>query len=149
MDYDKLKQEIQRLQELLGTLDPVSEEYAKVRDELIRLAKLEMEFNETCDKEIERSARVDIERDRNEKEFELKNKEIELKNEMEAKRLDDNAADFAARRRAEKRQALWDLIKIGLQFGGSAALIIITGHTEQAVILGQHKWSLIPKGPKF
>lgn len=145
MDHDKLIEEVQRLQEWLNENDPTTENYAHVEERLIKLVKLGIEFDEACDKQLERQDRLDLERDKTMRELDLKEKEIELKNGIEAMRIEDNSVDAANRRRVEKRQAYWDLIKTGLQIGGSAVLIVLTGLTEQHVILGQHKWSLIPK----
>ena len=119
MDHDKLVEEVQRLQNWLADHDPVTEEYATVEKRFIELTRLEMEFDEACDKLCERA---------------------------------DKSSDAAARRRLEKRQAWWDLIKMGFttvcSTACSAALIVVTGKMEQQAILGQHQWSLIPK-PKM
>ena len=145
MDHDKLVEELTRLQNLLNTLEPTSEEYSVVADRMVKLAKLGIELDDACDKQLERQDKLDLERYKIDKEFEFKEKELELKNGIEAMKIEDNAADAAERRRTEKRQALWELIKIALQLGGSAALICVTGKIEQGVILGHNKWSLIPK----
>lgn len=148
MDHDMLIEEVQKLQKWLEEHDPTHENYAMVEDRLIKLVKLGIEYDEACDKQLDRQNRLDLDREKQEREFDLKEKDIELKNGLEAMKLDNGSEEAANRRKLEKRQAWWDLIKIGLQFGCSAALIVVTGHLEQNVILGQHKWSLIPK-PKI
>ena len=61
----------------------------------------------------------------------------------------DKSSDAEDRRKMEKRQAWWDLIKIfattTFSTVCSAALIVVTGKIEQNAILGQHQWQLIPK----
>lgn len=145
MDRDLLAQEIQKLQKWLNEHDATEDNYQIVEDRMIKLAKLCFELDESCDKQNDRQNKSDLEKYKMDQEFELKLKEIELKYHLENSKIENDSKEYAARRRAEKRQALWDLIKIGLQVGGSAALIIITGNLEQNVIIGQHKWSLIPK----
>ena len=145
MDREKLAKEIQRLQDILAGMEPDSEPYMTIARRLSEYVKTMMEYDEACDKQCERQDKLDLERERLTKEFELKVKELELKCSIETKKAEDSKVEATARRRAEKRQALWDIIKILLQIVGSAALIIVTGKTEQSVILGQHKWSLIPK----
>lgn len=162
MDHDKLVEEQERLQKLLATYGPTTDEYAKVEERLIKLAKLEFEFNESSDKQNERLNKFELEREKIKQEFskqnrelefkmqelKLKEKELELRNGLEAMKLEDNAEEARNRRRAEKRQAWFDLGKIVLQIGGTAALIGLTGKIEQGVIFGHNKWSLIPK-PKI
>ena len=148
MDHDKLVEELTRLQNLLNTLEPTSEEYMAVEDRMVKLAKLVIELDDACDKQLERQDKLDLERYKIDKEFEFKDKELELKNGIEAMKIEDNAVDAAERRKVEKHQAYRELIKIGLQFAGSIAMIVVTGKIEQGVILGHNKWSLIPK-PKF
>ena len=145
MDRDLLAQEIQKLLKWLNEHEATEENYAIVEDRLIKLAKLCIELDDSCDKQNDRQNKADLEKYKMDQEFELKLKEIELKYHLENSKVENDSKEYAARRRAEKRQAWWDLIKIGLQVGGSAALIIITGNLEQNVIIGQHKWSLIPK----
>ena len=145
MDHDKLVTELNRLQDMISNTDPTSEEYARIEERMIRLAKLCIELDEACDKQLERQDRLEVDRLKVERELDLREKEIELKNDLEVMKANDGVANDAARRRAEKRQAWWELIKIGLQVSGSAALILITGNVEQNAILGHNKWSLIPK----
>ena len=145
MDRDLLAQEIQKLLKWLNEHEATEENYAIVEDRLIKLAKLCIELDDSCDKQNDRQNRSDLDKYKIDKEFELKLQEIKLKYDLENSKVENDSKEYAARRKAEKRQAWWDLIKIGLQVGGSAALIIITGNLEQNVIIGHHKWSLIPK----
>ena len=145
MDHEMLVKELQRLQNWLNTHDPTTSEYFDVEERFVKLARLSMEFDEMCDKQLERQDKLELEHQRMEREFEIKEKDLEFKNELEVKKREDISDEADVRRRIERRQAWWDLIKIGLQIGGSAALIIITGNIEQNAILGHNKWSLIPK----
>lgn len=146
MDHDKLDAEVQRLQDILSEItDPACERYMTIAKRLSELAKLRNDFDEVCDKQLERQDRLDLEREKLLKEIDLKIKEIELKMELERMKIKENSMDVAARRRAEKNLAFWDMAKIVLHFIGSGVLIYYTGQTEQNVILGAHKWSLIPK----
>ena len=157
MDHDKQVAEIENLQNLLNKItDKDSEQYLSLAKRLADQVRLLMEFDEQCDKQNERQNKLDFEqrkfdkelefdREKFLKELELKTKELELKMELEKWKLSEGCAEADARRKAEKRQALWDIIKILLQILGSAALIVITGKIEQNVILGQHKWSWIQK----
>ena len=126
IDKDKLAEEIERLQEWLGENDPETKEYEAVSKRLTELVKLGMDVEKAHDDQIERHDRVSLEEDK--------------------LRLNQIEAD--EKRRAEKRQAWFELIKIGISTASTLALIVATGHIEQNVILGQHKWSLIPK-PKI
>ena len=146
MDHDKLVEEVQRLQNWLAEHEPTDENYGVVLDRLGKLSRLGIEFDEACDKQLERQDKLELERDRIDRELDLKEKEIELKNTLEMDKVEDNLAEAAARRRIEKRQAWGELIKIVLSTTCSAALIIVTGKIEQHAILGQHQWALIPKG---
>ena len=126
IDRDKLDKEGDRLQDWLSVHDPASEEYSFVQKRLTELVRLSLEVDEAHDKEIERHDKFELEVDK-------------LKLEAEESRR---------RRRSEIREVLWDLTKMGFSTAMSFLLILGTGHIEQNVILGQHKWSLIPK-PKF
>lgn len=177
MDHDELRKEIQRLQQKLATLDPETKEYSIVKEQLITLAKLEMDFNESCDKQLERQNEFELKKERmdrefalkekelnnqreldirkmddasekSDREFDLKEKEIEQRHDVDVKKLDDAAEEAFNRRRAEKKQAWWDLAKLGASGLITAGLILVTKKSEEAVIFGQHVWSLIPKGPK-
>lgn len=145
MDHDKLVTIIQKLQDWLTEHTPTDDGYSQVEELLIKLVKLEIDFNEACDKQLERQNKFELERDKSNRELDLKEKEIELKNGIEAMKLEDNSNDTKNRRRMEKYQAGWDIAKIVLQGACTGLLIVLTGVTEQQVILGQHKWSLIPK----
>lgn len=126
IDQDKLAEEIERLQGWLASHDPASEQYAFVQGNLSKLVKLSLEVKEAHDSEIERHDRNLIEEDK-----------------LRLQRIEDER-----RRHSEIRQILWDLVKMGFSTAMSFLLILGTGHIEQNVILGQHKWALIPK-PKF
>lgn len=156
MDHDKLVEEMQRLQNTLAELDTTSDAYDVVLGRLAKLNKIGIEFDEACDKQCERQIKLQNEEDNSSKEYDLKvreldirEREIEQKAVIEAQKIDENAAEFAARRRIEKWQAIWDLVKMGLATGCTAALIVFTGRTEQHAILGQHQWSLLTKAPKI
>ena len=166
MDRDKLVKEIEKLQELLSKIeDKDGEKYLILAKRLSEHIKMLMEFDETCDKQNERlnkynfeqkkfDKNLEFEREKFEKEkelerekfaneLELKRKELEAKMEFERYKYNENTKESAARRKAEKRQAIWDIIKLLVQIIGSGILIAFTGKIEQTVILGQHKWSWI------
>ena len=152
MDHDKLVEEVQRLQNWLSDHDPSDEKYEVILGRLIKLTKLGIEFDEACDKQLERQDKLEIETNKSSKEIELrerelnlKEQELKLKNRLDSLRAEETANEMLARRKAEKRQAVWDLIKIALSTACSASLIVMTGKVEQQAILGQHQWSLIPK----
>lgn len=126
IDRDKLDKEGDRLQDWLSAHDPASEEYSFVQKRLTELVRLSLEVDEAHDKEIERHDKFELEVDK----------------------LKLEADETQRRRRSEIREVLWDLTKMGFSTAMSFLLILGTGHIEQNVILGQHKWSLIPK-PKF
>ena len=126
IDCDKLDKEGDRLQDWLGTHDPASEDYQFVQKRLIDLVKLSLEVDEAHVKEVERHDKFELEIDK----------------------LKLEADETERRRRAEIREILWELVKMGFSTAMTFMLILGTGHIEQNVILGQHKWSLIPK-PKF
>ena len=178
MDHDELRKEIQRLQLKLATLDPETKEYSMVKEQLIALAKLEMDFNESCDKQLERQNEHELKKERMdrefalkekelnnqheldirklddasekaEREFDLKEKEIEQRHDVDVQKLNDAAEEAFNRRKAEKRQAMWDLGKLVISGAITAGLILVTKKAEEAVIFGQHVWSFIPKAPKL
>lgn len=126
IDRDKLDKEGDRLQDWLCAHDPATEEYSFVQKRLTELVKLSLEIEEAHDKGIERHERMDLEYNK-----------VKL-----------DADELQRKRRAEIREILWDLTKMGFSTAMTFLLILGTGHIEQNVILGQHKWSLIPK-PKF
>ena len=145
MDYDKLNVSIQKLQKMMDECDPMSEKFGILLGLFTKLVKLKAENDDACDKQNERQDKLDLDRQRLEKEFELKMKELELKYGIEEKKIEKDSTEAANRRRAERRQAIWDIIKLLAQILGSAALIAFTGKIEQGVIIGQHKWSVIPR----
>lgn len=149
MDHDELRKEIQRIQHKLATLDPETKEYSIVEERLIILAKLEMDFNESCDKQLERQNEHELKKERMDREFDLKEKEIEQRHDVDVQKLNDAAEEAFNRRKAEKRQAWWDLGKLGVSGFITAGLILVTKKAEEAVIFGQHVWSFIPKAPKL
>lgn len=126
IDRDKLDKEGDRLQDWLSAHDPASEEYSFVQKRLTELVRLSLEVDDAHNKEIERHDKFELEVDK----------------------LKLEADETQRRRRSEIREVLWDLTKMGFSTAMSFLLILGTGHIEQNVILGQHKWSLIPK-PKF
>lgn len=126
IDRDKLDKEGDRLQDWLNAHDPASEEYSFVQKRLTELVRLSLEVDDAHNKEIERHDKFELEVDK----------------------LKLEADETQRRRRSEIREVLWDLTKMGFSTAMSFLLILGTGHIEQNVILGQHKWSLIPK-PKF
>ena len=126
IDRDKLDKEGDRLQDWLSAHDPASEEYSFVQKRLTELVRLSLEVDDAHNKEIERHDKFELEVDK----------------------LKLEADETQRKRRSEIRELLWDLTKMGFSTAMSFLLIIGTGHIEQNVILGQHKWSLIPK-PKF
>ena len=80
MDYDKLNQEILRLQDLLAKYeDPADEGYMALLKVFNNYTKMKMEYDEACDKQCERQNKLDLEHRRLAQEFELKVKEFELK----------------------------------------------------------------------
>lgn len=161
MDREELVKRINKMIGILNTLNPVdnAEDFETVREDIIKLSKLLAEYDENCDKQLERQEKLDIEKERLkleqlriEKEFEIKFKELELrieeakfKSEIESMKVEQADEEAAARKKAAKWQAIWDLIKIAAQIAGTALLIGLTGKLEQSVILGNHKWSLIQK----
>lgn len=163
MDRDMLSKEIQKLQKKLEDTKPESEEYSIVKNYLASLWKLAQDFDEACDKQNERQSKIDLEKLRLKqeydlrikeyelkmKELEIREKEIEAKNQLEKDKIMETAIEAEERRKAEKKAALWDLIKMGAQALFIGGLIGFTGHCEQNVILGAHKWSLIPKIKPF
>lgn len=126
IDRDKLDKEGDKLQDWLSAHDPASEEYSFVQKRFIDLVRLSLEVEDAHDKGIERHDKFELELDK----------------------LKLEAEETQRRRHAEIRAILWDLTKMGFSTAMSFLLILGTGHIEQNVILGQHKWSLIPK-PKF
>ena len=145
MDRDKLAKEIERLQDALANLGPDKEQYRTVLECMIKSLKMQMEYDELCDKQIERQNKFELEKDRLYQEYELKKRELDWRIKMEEKKLKDEVDEAANRRHVEKRQVIWDLIKIGLTTGCTVLIIWFTGKIEQGAILGQHQWSLIPK----
>lgn len=126
IDQEKLVEELDRLQDWLSKHEPNSDEYATVVKRLAELLKLGIDDEKAHDDQIERHDKFELEEDK----------------------LKLNRIEADEKRMAEKRQAWFELIKIGLSTMSTLALIVATGHIEQNVILGQHKWSLIPK-PKI
>ena len=145
MDNDKIVSMIQKLQGMLDAIDPTEAKYSIILDMLTKCQKLKSENDEACDKQNERQNKLDLEKLRLEKEVELKLKELELRYALEEKKVKADSEEAARRRRAEKRNAIWDIIKLLVQIIGSAALIAFTGKIEQSVIIGNHKWSLLQK----
>lgn len=164
MDRDAIVTMIKKLVIKLNNLDPVkdAETFKRIEEDIIRLSRLCAEYDDMCDKQNERQAKLDIERDslkfeqqKFEKEIEIKLKEIDLKikelefkDKIESKKVEQANEEAASRKKAAKAQAIWDLIKVLLQIVGTAGLIGFTGKLEQSVILGNHKWSLIQKAFK-
>ena len=164
--HDRLVQEATRALDKLGNVEPTDAKFALVEENAIKLVEAEIKHSEAADRQNERQDKLELERDKmdnefklksremdiREKELELRNKELDLrakeldaKERMEYQKVAEANADMAARRRAEKKQAWWELIKIPLTAICSGALIVVTGRVEQHAILGQHQWSLIPK----
>lgn len=126
IDRDKLDKEGDRLQDWLSAHDPATEEYSFVQKRLTELVRLGLEIEDAHDKGVERQEKMDLEYNK-----------VKL-----------DADELQRKRRSEIREILWDLTKMGFSTAMTFLLILGTGHIEQNVILGQHKWSLIPK-PKF
>lgn len=145
MDNEKIVSVIQKLQGMLETGDPTDAKFSVILEMLTKCQKLKSENDENCDRQNERQNKLDLEKLRLEKEIELKLKELELKYALEEKKVKADSEEAARRRRAEKRNAIWDIIKLLVQIIGSAALIAFTGKIEQSVIIGNHKWSLLQK----
>ena len=159
MDRDMLGKEILKLQKKLENLEPETEAYSIVKNYLASQWKLAQDFDEACDKQNERQSRLDYENLRLKQDYELKmreyeirmkeleirEKEIESKNQLEKDKIMEAAMEADERRKAEKKAAIWELVKIGFQGVCIGTLIRVTGRTEESVIIGGHKWSLIPK----
>ena len=145
MDNDKLIAEITKLQGMLDKCDPTEEKYGILLGILTRLVKMKADNDEACDKQNERQDKLDLDRERLEKEFEFKMKELERKYEIEEKKVEKDSAEAVNRRREERRHAIWDIIKILAQMIGALAVIIVTGKIEESVLIGGHKWSVIQK----
>ena len=102
IDQDKLAEEIERLQEWLNENDPSSKEYEAVSKRFTELVKLGLEVEKAHDDQIERHDRVSLEEDK----------------------LRRNQIEADEKRRAEKRQAWFELIKIGISTVSTLALIV-------------------------
>lgn len=148
MDHDELRKEIKRLQTKAATLDPASKEYAIVSEQLVTMCKLEMEFNEVCDKQLQRQNEFELKKEQLDREFGLKKEQLDREFDLKEKEIEQRHEEAFNRRKAEKKQAWWDLAKLGVSGFITAGLILVTKKSEEAVIFGQHVWSLIPKGPK-
>lgn len=159
MDREKLTKEIDRCLDWLASHEVTHQDYDAVSNRYSKLTKLLMEYDEFSDKLNERQDKLDIEKDKikgerdlkdkdlelKSRELDLKEKELELKNNVDNQKIQNDAEEAKARRKHEKRQAVWEIIKIGVSTVATGVLIICTGKAEEAAILGQHKWSLIPK----
>jgi len=145
MDRDKLGKEIERLQDVLRNLDPNDEVYGSVVERIIKLTKLQMEYDELCDKQIDRQNRFELDQEKSNEQIELEKEKLEMSIRLEEKKFEKDLMDVARQRKITRWQAIWDLVKILLTTGCTVALIVVTGRIEQSAILGQHQWSLIPK----
>ena len=145
MDRDKLVEEIDRLQNVAKELNPTEEGHKAVLEAIIKLTKLQMEYDDLCAKQLDREDRFELEKDKTMEELELRMKELEFQIKMEEKKLDDEIKEAARQKRVAFVRAIWDIVKICLSTGCTLLLIWFTGHVEQSAILGQHQWSLIPK----
>ena len=123
MDRDKVDQELERLQNLLSTKDPSSEEYSLILKQVIAWTKLALEVDKAHDDNIERHDKYMLEVDKY--------------------KLDIEQA--ARRKREALLQVLIDIAKIGFSTLMTVVTILVTGRIESSVIIGQHKWSLIQK----
>lgn len=121
INREKLEKEIERLQDWLEDHDPATDGYAFVQERLTKLVKLSLEIDDAHNREVERHD-----------EYELKIDKLKLEYE-EAQR----------KWRAEIRQILWELVKMGFSSVLTFLLILGTGFIEQNVILGQHKFGFI------
>lgn len=156
MDYEKMVEEALRLYQKAAATEPTDDNYEKILGLCLKQVKAIIDYNEACDKQNERQERLDMEKEKNQWDYEIRMKELELKleelvmkREIEQNRIDENEREAVERRRAEKRQAKWELLKIVLQIIGCAVCVVVTGKIEQNVIIGQHKWGWIPKLGKF
>lgn len=171
--HDGLVRESTRALDKLGDLEPTDQKYEDVEERALKLIDAEIKHSEFADKQNERQAKLDIEKTKMDNEFTIKNreldirekeltvkekeldlkgremdlkeKELDMKTRLEFQKAGEANSDLIARRRADKLQAWWEIIKIPLGAACTGALIVLTGNVEQHAILGQHQWSLLSK----
>ena len=88
MDHDKLNEEVQRLQDWLSTHDETDPNYDSVLARLTKLTDTGMKYDELCDKQLERQDRLELDRSKQAKEFELKAEELEFKRNESKEKLE-------------------------------------------------------------
>ena len=121
MNQEELANEIDRILEILRTLDPTSPAYTTAAKNYHEMMSTLHEELEECDSELDHK----------------------LKRELDKARFEQSKIEEANRSKEAKREAILNLAELGIKIGGVLAAIIVTGSLEETTILSKNGFSLV------
>lgn len=131
MNQEEMANELERVLEILKTLDPTSKEYTEANRNYHELLKAFHEELSACDADLDHRLKRELDK----AEQTRREKETEEKVELDKIRQQLNEREAADRLKMAKFDAIIGLAKIGLTVSGTLAAIVLTGTLEESTIL--------------